>query len=338
MHTCLHNVPCCPALTNLLQRREVPALRTLCNRLEEAVLLCLVNVSYKDLWEPVDRAAFPQYYAVIARPMDLSTLRRNILNREYVTYNMFDKDLQLLHSNAVQFNGEHHSIARCAKKAVQVTRSFLAEERKQRERDARDCSVQYKIACARAPEVLKWLRLGFGLPQEAVAATASATVEASALLPAATSANAVFSTPSSMAAGAPLPHVQPTVLQGGVGMGEEEEEEEVVMTSHAVPFAAQALTPAPNAVVERSDHGEGMEEDEEEIVLGGGGGVPAVATAHPMLDEDEEEEEIVLTEQQVRLPTSHTSGAVSVTAGGHQDDGVGDDGEEEEIVLTHGNV
>lgn len=314
----------------------MPALRTLCSRLEEAVLLCLDNVSYKDLWEPVDRVAFPQYYAVVARPMDLSTLRRNILNRDYVTYDMFDQDLQLVHSNAVQFNGEHHNISRCAKKAVQVIRSYLAEERKQRERDARECSFQYKIACTRASEVMKWLRHGFGLPEEAAVETPTAA-DAGTPAAAATAMNVTSLQPRSA-------HVQPAELRDvGMGGGDEEEEEEIVIASQAIPISTQTSTPTPFATMadNRQEVERGEEEEEDEIVLGGGGAVPLpavqlvnAASPHLMLDEDEEEEEeIVLTEQQVRLAASHAPPVPSPAASGSHDES-----DEEEIVLTHGNV
>ncbi|CAE6491775.1 unnamed protein product [Rhizoctonia solani] len=55
-------------------------------------------------YEPVDSAFVPNYYKVIKKPMDLSTMRRKLENNEYANANAFHNDFKLMMRNCLQFN------------------------------------------------------------------------------------------------------------------------------------------------------------------------------------------------------------------------------------------
>ncbi|KAF7727505.1 hypothetical protein EC973_007483 [Apophysomyces ossiformis] len=57
-------------------------------------------------YEPVDAAALniPQYYEIIKKPMDLSTVRRNLDENRYTTIWEFEKDIRQIFWNCYRFN------------------------------------------------------------------------------------------------------------------------------------------------------------------------------------------------------------------------------------------
>jgi bromodomain-containing factor 1 len=55
-------------------------------------------------YEPVDSTYVPNYYKVIKKPMDLSTMRRKLENSEYPNANAFHNDFKLMMRNCQQFN------------------------------------------------------------------------------------------------------------------------------------------------------------------------------------------------------------------------------------------
>ncbi|KAJ1311623.1 hypothetical protein OPQ81_010100 [Rhizoctonia solani] len=55
-------------------------------------------------YEPVDATYVPNYYKVIKKPMDLSTMRRKLENNEYPNANAFHNDFKQMMRNCQQFN------------------------------------------------------------------------------------------------------------------------------------------------------------------------------------------------------------------------------------------
>lgn len=55
-------------------------------------------------YDPVSEEYAPNYYKIIKRPMDLSTLKRNLDQKAYQDANAFYDDFQLMISNCVRFN------------------------------------------------------------------------------------------------------------------------------------------------------------------------------------------------------------------------------------------
>jgi bromodomain-containing factor 1 len=80
----------------------------------EQLRFCLrvVNDLYKKqyatfaqfFYDPVSEEYAPNYYKIIKRPMDLSTLKRNLDQKAYQDANAFYDDFQLMISNCVRFN------------------------------------------------------------------------------------------------------------------------------------------------------------------------------------------------------------------------------------------
>ena len=67
--------------------------------------------------QPVDPIAVgaPDYFRVITRPMDLSTIERKLGSREYDTTDSFAADLKLMISNCITYNPPSHSVHQLAK-------------------------------------------------------------------------------------------------------------------------------------------------------------------------------------------------------------------------------
>ncbi|KAF8315176.1 Bromodomain-containing protein, partial [Clavulina sp. PMI_390] len=64
-------------------------------------------------YDPVDENIAPNYYKVIKKPMDMSTMKRNLDQKQYSDANAFYDDFQLMISNCVRYNpvGTHVYIA-----------------------------------------------------------------------------------------------------------------------------------------------------------------------------------------------------------------------------------
>jgi bromodomain-containing factor 1 len=67
--------------------------------------------------EPDDPAKFNimDYFDIISRPMDLSSVRRKLSHNCYVSAADFVEDMNLIWENCYKYNGEAHEISKCAK-------------------------------------------------------------------------------------------------------------------------------------------------------------------------------------------------------------------------------
>ncbi|XP_072532739.1 transcription initiation factor TFIID subunit 1 isoform X3 [Salminus brasiliensis] len=83
-----------------------------------------------DSWpfhHPVNKKFVPDYYKVIANPMDLENLRKNISKHKYQNREVFLADVSLIHANSVKYNGSDSQYTRTALEIVNVCRQTLAE-------------------------------------------------------------------------------------------------------------------------------------------------------------------------------------------------------------------
>lgn len=60
------------------------------------------------------RDLVPQYFEIIKYPMDLTTIKTNLENNVYPTIDDWAKDVELIWSNALKYNGEDTVIAKMA--------------------------------------------------------------------------------------------------------------------------------------------------------------------------------------------------------------------------------
>jgi uncharacterized membrane-anchored protein YhcB (DUF1043 family) len=65
---------------------------------------------------PVDPIALeiPDYFDIVAKPMDLGTVKRNLESNKYPSSDHFAADVRLTFENARTYNGSHHPVAKQA--------------------------------------------------------------------------------------------------------------------------------------------------------------------------------------------------------------------------------
>lgn len=112
----------------------------------------------------------PGYSTAITTPMDLSTLHRNVVMRRYATFDAFQSDLNLLHSNAVKYHtGRNAAIIRLAAALVKKVRD-QARNRLGKELAKLPVSVmqgEYSIAAQRRAAWLERMGIPVDGPQAA---------------------------------------------------------------------------------------------------------------------------------------------------------------------------
>jgi hypothetical protein len=105
-----------------LRKQEASSARRIAILLEALVLSCLREPSYRAFVLPVP---LPEYGKKIAHPMDLMTLRVNVVGRKYSIWDAFADDVKLLHSNCIAFNGPTHVLVKSARA---LTKRLLDKE------------------------------------------------------------------------------------------------------------------------------------------------------------------------------------------------------------------
>ena len=94
----------------------------------EEIRLSLVKSNDSFLFRrPVDKKAYPAYYEMIERPMDLDAIKKNLQKRKYGTAQAFLEDLKLMHSNSCQFNSAENPISLSALNLVNLAKKKVAE-------------------------------------------------------------------------------------------------------------------------------------------------------------------------------------------------------------------
>ncbi|XP_029644075.1 transcription initiation factor TFIID subunit 1 isoform X1 [Octopus sinensis] len=77
--------------------------------------------------QPVNKKSVKDYYEVIKKPMDLSTLLKNVQLHKYQHRDQFIEDVELIFANSVKYNGPDSSYTNTAKRIVDVARENLSE-------------------------------------------------------------------------------------------------------------------------------------------------------------------------------------------------------------------
>jgi bromodomain-containing protein 8 len=63
---------------------------------------------------PVKDEIAPGYSNVVYRPMDLTTIKRNIENGNIKTTKEFQRDIMLMFTNAIMYNSSNHDVYKIA--------------------------------------------------------------------------------------------------------------------------------------------------------------------------------------------------------------------------------
>ncbi|CAF0887548.1 unnamed protein product [Adineta steineri] len=99
----------------------------------------------------VNKLRFKDYYDIVKTPMDLEKIKNNILKHTYRSRAAMLADVNLLHTNSVQYNGESHSITAIASKIVQTCKEQFDEHTDQFDALERNL-VQQNLAITRTTE------------------------------------------------------------------------------------------------------------------------------------------------------------------------------------------
>ena len=72
------------------------------------------EISQKLFSEPVENL-IPEYRDIINTPIDFTIIRKNLENNKYKNYKSVKKDVKLIYSNSLKFNGSDNIVTLCAK-------------------------------------------------------------------------------------------------------------------------------------------------------------------------------------------------------------------------------
>lgn len=73
------------------------------------------DILFEDFRNLVNRKQYPEYYKVIKEPMSLNTIRKRLLAHKYPGWPEFERDLNLIVTNAESFNEEDSEIVMTAR-------------------------------------------------------------------------------------------------------------------------------------------------------------------------------------------------------------------------------
>lgn len=91
------------------------------------------NHKYANVFlHPVTDDEAPGYHSVVFRPMDLSTIKKNIENGTIRTTNEFQRDMMLMFQNALMYNSADHDVYRMAEEmrddVMEQIQSYIATQ------------------------------------------------------------------------------------------------------------------------------------------------------------------------------------------------------------------
>lgn len=69
---------------------------------------------YCDFIDLIDRNQYPNYYKEVKKPVSLSTIKKNLINKKYMNIREVEEDINLIYQNSKQFNGTQHFITNFA--------------------------------------------------------------------------------------------------------------------------------------------------------------------------------------------------------------------------------
>jgi transcription initiation factor TFIID subunit 1 len=76
--------------------------------------------------KPVNKKIMKHYYDVIKNPMELETVEKKVATHQYHSREEFIRDIELIHSNSLTFNGADSEYTAKAKKILDVVVVALA--------------------------------------------------------------------------------------------------------------------------------------------------------------------------------------------------------------------
>ncbi|NXL73372.1 TAF1 factor, partial [Leptocoma aspasia] len=106
-----------------------------------------------DSWpfhHPVNKKFVPDYYKVIANPMDLETIRKNISKHKYQNREAFLDDVNLILANSIKYNGSDSQYTKTAQEIVNICYQTLAEYDEHLTQLERDISTAKEAALEEA--------------------------------------------------------------------------------------------------------------------------------------------------------------------------------------------
>ncbi|XP_071951236.1 transcription initiation factor TFIID subunit 1-like isoform X2 [Antedon mediterranea] len=113
---------------NMVRRRIDPVV-ALSSMLEE-ILNSMREVNYSEPFHhPVNAKKIPDYYNIVAKPMDLQSMRDNLRKRKYQCRDQFVADSQQIVDNSILYNGEKSPMTIIAKNMHAVCLKKLDEKK-----------------------------------------------------------------------------------------------------------------------------------------------------------------------------------------------------------------
>lgn len=113
-----------------INRRRTDPKVELCLLMEKIVDELKTSDVAEAFLRPVSRKSYPDYYTVISKPMNLSTVKVNLSKNLYASSAEFLDDVRQIATNARRYNGDEHEIAKAAEKLYQLTTEKLNSQSK----------------------------------------------------------------------------------------------------------------------------------------------------------------------------------------------------------------
>lgn len=79
-----------------------------------------VNVACSVVWQA------PNYFSVISKPMDFTTVRENLAAGKYVRWHLLEEDMMTMFQNAMTYNSPSTTFHKQAKTLMQVAKKLIA--------------------------------------------------------------------------------------------------------------------------------------------------------------------------------------------------------------------
>ena len=127
--------------TELKKLKEIPKSK---NFKESCLKVLAPLVAHQSAWpflQPVKKEEVPDYFDIIAHPMDFQTIKDKISNNEYTNKKSFEADVMLVFANAKQYNTKNTIFYKSAEIMEQYARNQLANMKESQE-TAKDSKMQ----------------------------------------------------------------------------------------------------------------------------------------------------------------------------------------------------
>ena len=109
-------------------RRRTDPVITLSTMLEEILNEMRARPDVNPFLLPVSSKSVPDYFRIIARPMDLQTIRENLRQKKYQSREDFLTDVNQILENSTLYNGEMSILTKAAKEMMDLCVERLASK------------------------------------------------------------------------------------------------------------------------------------------------------------------------------------------------------------------